>query len=155
MKSLEFENFNLNEEKDSLSQEQAVDLSTKISLALSDKVQKHNKNNKYKTTLGQLKKVFIHGVRYKVDDKHENVVLGMARVNVFLKVKSGENIISFIKSNLTVKTESLIDLTENIVPLDEDFSSAKEDIEKYSLSNFFSVEELYLDDYKPIEIDWN
>ena len=46
---------------------------------------------------------------------------------------------------------SEFDVTENIFPDDEDFLQASKDIEEYDLDyDFQNVNELYLDDYKPV-----
>ena len=128
-----------------------------------------------KVSLSQLKKVYRRGAGAFSQSHRPGQTRGswaMARVNMFLKMKRGGKVkdsyreadkdvtattyeLEFMSySDVSVSSE--FDLTENIFPDDEDFAQAKQDIDEYELDyDFQDVEELYLDDYKPVGFIWN
>jgi len=47
------------------------------------------------------------------------------------------------------------DISEDWQPSEEDYESAKKDAEKFGLKlNFSSIDELYIETYKPIDFYW-
>ena len=146
---LEFENLDdVQEEKIEPSQEEIIDYSCQIVDALAKKREEHNKEN-LEVSLFDLKNVFRKG---SLDCGKEKTCLqlGFARVNLFLRMKMGDVLISEISEPISfkeVRAGSLIDISEYIHPSEEDFIQADKDIEKFKLDfNFKSSEELYLDD---------
>ena len=149
LNKLEFENLdNTQEEKENPSQEEAINYSCKIIEALAKKKEEHNKENP-EVNLTELKSVFRKG---SLDCKEEKTCLqlGFARVNLFLRMKMGDVLISEISESISfneVRANSLIDVSEYIYPSEKDFIQADEDIKKFKLDfNFNSSEELYLED---------
>ena len=150
LNKLEFENLdnNVQEKKSNVSQEEAIDHSCRIVDALSEKREEHNKEN-LEVSLVELKDVFRKG---SLDCGKEKTCLqlGLARVNLFLRMKTGELLISEISEPISfneVRASSLIDISEYIHPSEADFIQADKDIEKFKLDfNFNSSSELYLDD---------
>jgi len=155
---------------------EAITFSGKIVQALKNKVKEHNKKHPLKkVSLSQLKEVYRRGSEAFSKSHRPDETRGswaLARVNMFLKMKKGGKVkdsyreadkdvtattyeLEFMSySDVSVSSE--FDLTENIFPDDEDFAQAKQDIDEYELDyDFQDVEELYLDDYKPVGFIWN
>ena len=184
MKELEFENFELSGNNPENNQERnpsaklsdyssAISFSAKLVDLLKQKIESHNQNNpSNKTNLSELKEVFRIGA-HSTDNKSQ---AGLARVNMFLRKKCGENTskiqefdkkeevisegIASIKSlQFDVDPKDALDLdsldaTDKDYPDDEDFAQADIDIETYKLDyDFNDVNDLYLDDYEPLGFD--
>ena len=153
----------------------AIAFSSKVVHALKSKLKEHNKKNPTrKVSLSQLKKVYRRGAGAFSKLQHLGQTRGswaLARVNMFLKMKKGGKVKdSYRKADedVTATTYELeftsyssesvsseFDVTENIFPDDEDFLQASKDIEEYDLDyDFQNVDELYLDDYKPVGFMW-
>jgi len=177
MDKLEFENFEvnavdqLNDDQADVNDndEQAIKFSSSVIAALDQKTEEHNSNFKSKVTTPQLKKVYRRGA----ESKHEGVSKGlcaMARVNMFLRMKQegkvvySEPEVDEVQSELKelvfenkakVKVSSFIDITEDWIPIEDDFIKASQDIEVHSLDyDFKNINDLYLDDYKNLNIIW-
>jgi altronate dehydratase len=122
--------------------EKSLVFSKKIIAALEDKLKYHNKNNRKKLKLTDLKKAYKAGFNEAKDLNKET----LAHVNFFLRISSnGSNVFKsekfeIIGSNFFIKAEA--------APEACDYSLAEEDIKKYSLEdfNFKNHEELYLED---------
>lgn len=171
MDKLQFENFEITSDgkivrssldgssavkQNEISQEQAVNLSSKIITALTEKAKEHNLNNSsQKVTVNQLKKVYRHGINLKQETESNINYWAMARINMFLRMKSGENLLPSINIASIKNISQLIDVSEGLAPSEKDFELANKDIEKYDLLSFNSVEELYLEDYEPFKLDWS
>ena len=176
MDKLEFDNFevqasDLNDQQQNddarISQEQnAIEYSSKVMAALEQKAKEHNELGRSKVNRVQLKKVFRRGASANVENKG---LCAMARVNMFLRMKR-EGKISYqeaqaaestemtelvFETKAAVKVDSFVDLTENWIPVDDDFVKASEDIKAFELNyNFKDIDELYLDDYEKLDIIW-
>ena len=154
----------------------AINFSAKVVQALKNKVKEHNKKHpSKKVSLSQLKKVYRRGAGAFSQSHRPGQTRGswaMARVNMFLKMKRGGKVkdsyrkadqdVASTKYELEFVTHDKIsavsefDLTDELYPSDEDFAQAKKDIEEYELDyDFQDVDELYLDDYKPVGFVWN
>ena len=138
-------------------QEAAMKFSVNAVRALGDKRKEHNlKNPVNKVTLNQLKDVFCRGAGNCSDAEGSLETCSewaLARVNMFLRQKSGEK----IESSLSVieMEGSIVDISDSWAPSDEDFKQAKADVLKYDLNyDFKDVNDLYLDEYKKIHIEW-
>jgi hypothetical protein len=172
MAGLEFEGFHYKSEADKESansdSSRYIDYSVKVVGLLTDKVKAHNElHPATEVTLSQLKRVY----REAGKNSNENSVLAewcLAKVNMFLRMKSGEavhlNVAKQEKKEMTglefdvdeAAYQSSFDITSSWVPSDEDVAQAGKDIEKNNLDfNFDNVDNLYLDEYKRIEIDWS
>ena len=151
----------------------AVDFSVKILKAFEEKTEEHNKQNPdSETTFQQLKRVYIRGATdcyYKNSSKSLNL-LGLARVNMYLRYKSGGKISDMIpRESIPSKIEGLtfesqstkpllsdfLDVTSGWKPSEEDFTKAEEDIKQYNLDYSFSnIEDIYLEEYEKMQFNW-
>ena len=139
----------------------AIQFSKNIMAFLEKEMKKHNKGlpKDRNTTLAQLKTVYRNGARifaeiYKKSFPEKNPNLwALARISMFLRMKKGEAVES---SNKDIKIKQDIDLSESWLPLEEDFTKAKQDIEDNDLTyKYENVDnELYLDEYERIEVEW-
>tara|TARA_Y100000310_G_C20648740_1_gene798182 strand:- start:1294 stop:1803 length:510 start_codon:yes stop_codon:yes gene_type:complete len=136
----------------------AIGFSIKIVNALQEKAKEFNSHNKRRMTVQQLKKVFCLAVQeYEPEDAGcSNVEWAMARVNMYLRMVSGQ--IKKLSKNLDnaqkISYNKFVEITANWKPSKEDFSAAKTVIEKNSLHfTFKTIEELYLD-YQPIRLHY-
>jgi len=140
---LEFEGVNPPKEvDDNSSQDQAISFSNKIMGMLEIKTSEHNENHpKNNAGLHQLKEVFRRGTENCLEDQ-SCVEIGLARVNMFLRLVKGEKIEI---SNASLKNET-IDISSNLSLTEEDFEQAKADIEKHDLNfNFRTSDDLFLE----------
>jgi len=137
--------------KKHVTQEEAINFSKKVVIALEQKVKNHNKKNDSKrVTLSQLKDIYCRGgeedQEVRINDKTKKITCGMmamAKVNMFLRVRLGGKIKS---SYANLKLSELIDMSKGWIPNEEDLAKAEEDIKKYDLDyNFGSTKDLYLD----------
>ena len=92
----------------------------------------------------------------------------LARVNMFLRMKRDGKVVYQQASAMNeqieikeltfqnrVKVDSFVDLTQGLVPIDDDFIRASKDEESFGLTyKFQDVSELYLDDYEKLDIIW-
>ena len=155
----------------------AITFSAKVVEALKNKVKEHNKKHPTKkVTLSQLKKVYRRGAGAFSQSHRPGMSRGgwaMARVNMFLKMKRGGKVkdsyrkadqdvasikfdeLKFEDQNIEVNNTNIFDLTDDMIPSDEDFAQAAIDIDLYKLDyDFQNVDELYLDDYQPLGFEW-
>lgn len=150
--NLEFENLDPTEnqpqsESKEISQEEMIEASCKIVETLNAKLKIYNEEFcDNQANLKDLTEVYLRGAGdcSEAKDSDTNCNLwGIARVNMFLRMKSGQKM-EVSKGRIT--TNDLIDISEWFVPSEEDFNKAKEDLEKYEMNfNFTNAEELYLE----------
>ena len=175
MDKLEFENFEVNLASDQndqgevdgvrTSEEQAIQFSSSVIIALEQKAKEHNQEHKSKVTVQQLKKVYRTGA---LTSEKEKGLHALARVNMFLRMKREGKVVYQQASAMNeqieikeltfqnkVKVDSFVDLTQGLVPIDDDFIRASKDEESFGLTyKFQDVSELYLDDYEKLDIIW-
>lgn len=155
----------------------AITFSAKVIEALKNKVKEHNKKHPTKkVTLSQLKKVYRRGAGAFSQSHRPGMSRGgwaMARVNMFLKMKRGGKVkdsyrkadqdvasirfddLKFEDQELEISNSNIFDLTDDMIPSEEDFAQAAIDIDLYKLDyDFQDVNELYLDDYQPLGFEW-
>lgn len=155
----------------------AITFSAKVVEALKNKVKEHNKKHPTKkVTLSQLKKVYRRGAGAFSQSHRPGMSRGgwaMARVNMFLKMKRGGKVkdsyrkadqdvasirfddLKFEDQELEASNSNIFDLTDDMIPSEEDFAQAAIDIDLYKLDyDFQDVNELYLDDYQPLGFEW-
>jgi len=147
-------------------EERRITFSARLISCLEGKKKSFNKKNKSKIKIEQLKEVYVKGVCSDNQDLNLN---GLARVNMFLRMKEQKmmGVISAkIKtkeklSGLILESENLqnpnepLDISDAWVPQEEDLEQTKADIKKYKLNlDFTSVDELYLEPYKQIQLNW-
>ena len=129
-------------------QEDMIDVSCQIVMALEQKEALHNENYPDdKVSLQDLKSVFVRGASDCSDPKYTNKTcahLGMARTNMFLRMKTGEKMEVI---NAKVSFDGSIDFSECLAPSELDFEKADEDIKEYEINtSFANVEDLYIDE---------
>ena len=155
----------------------AITFSAKVVDALKNKVKEHNKKHPTKkVTLSQLKKVYRRGAGAFSQSHRPGMTRGgwaMARVNMFLKMKRGGKVkdsyrkadqdvasirfddLKFEDQELETSNSNIFDLTDDMIPSEEDFAQAAIDVDLYKLDyDFQDVNELYLDDYQPLGFEW-
>ena len=155
----------------------AITFSAKVVDALKNKVKEHNKKHPTKkVTLSQLKKVYRRGAGAFSQSHRPGMSRGgwaMARVNMFLKMKRGGKVkdsyrkadqdvasirfddLKFEDQELEASNSNIFDLTDDMIPSEEDFAQAAIDVDLYKLDyDFQDVNELYLDDYQPLGFEW-
>jgi len=155
----------------------AITFSAKVVEALKNKVKEHNKKHPTKkVTLSQLKKVYRRGAGAFSQSHRPGMSRGgwaMARVNMFLKMKRGGKVkdsyrkadqdvasirfddLKFEDQELETSNSNIFDLTDDMIPSEEDFAQAAIDVDLYKLDyDFQDVNELYLDDYQPLGFEW-
>lgn len=140
--------------------ESAINFSAKVVEALKNKIKEHNSKYSRKVNLSQLKKVYRRGAGAFSSSHRPGKTRGqwaMARVNMFLRMMSGGKVKdSYRKADQDIaKASSILDISIDFSPLDEDYLKADEDIEKYELDyDFKNIDDLYLEDYKPLDFEW-
>ena len=155
----------------------AITFSAKVVDALKNKVKEHNKKHPTKkVTLSQLKKVYRRGAGAFSQSHRPGMTRGgwaMARVNMFLKMKRGGKVkdsyrkadqdvasirfddLKFEDQEIETSNSNIFDLTDDMIPSEEDFAQAAIDVDLYKLDyDFQDVNELYLDDYQPLGFEW-
>jgi hypothetical protein len=146
--------------------EQRISFSADLISFLEEKKKGFNKKNKSSIKIEQLKQIYLRGA--SSTDKDLNLH-GLARVNMFFRMRE-QKIMGvdpaksdnkaklsglILESEADTKLNSFIDISESWMPQEEDIKEAKANIEKYNLDfNFKNIEELYLEPYKPIQLDW-
>ena len=151
-----------------------IELSLRIINALDQLSSEYNKNNPSKVTKQQLKKIYLKEVDSSLQDNDKNV-FALARVIMFLRFKSGEKVFANkikkvdperqeIKALIFEETTGkkhrninmFLDISNDWSPSEEDFSKA----EQYAIANNLNfkvkrAEDLYLNEYKPVNITWD
>jgi hypothetical protein len=126
--------------------EKSLVFSKKIISALEDKVNLHNKNNDKQLKLVDLKKAYKSGFNGNKNLNKET----LAHVNMTLRISRGEisDIINNFKSSSFEIIGSQFIVKGDLIPNENDYKQAEEDIKTYNLEDFDfqSHEELYLED---------
>jgi hypothetical protein len=137
----------------------AIAYSVKVIDALSRKMRGFNSSSETsKVSLAQIKEVFHRGAQENKEINDYNAaVWGMARVNLVLALKSGDNFLELFESTVQAMEnfEGELDFTQDWLPSNKCFEKAVKDVEKYDLQDFCfgNVNELYLENYTRMEID--
>jgi len=133
------------------SEEQAlIDYSLNVVIVLQGLMKAHNQTCENKVSLKELKQVFRRGANCKKakDSELSCGVLALARVNMFLRLKSGE-IMEVSRSS--VKS---FDISDSWYPNELDFTKALKLAEEHNLNyEFKDINNLYLDEYTKIEVE--
>ena len=128
------------------SSEKSLDFSKKIIAALEDKLNLHNKDNSKQLNLVDLKKAYKNGFNGNQDLNKET----LAHVNMTLRISRGEinDIINNFKSSSFEIVGSQFVVKGDLIPNENDYQQAEQDIISYGLEDFDfkSQEELYLED---------
>ena len=122
-------------------------------MALQNLAEAHNKDQENKVSLKELKEVFRNGASCAQAEELEIPcgVLALARVNMFLRLKSGE----IMEVSRSHKEGASVDISDCWYPNEQDFVEASESVEKYDLNyNFRDINNLYLDEYTEIELEY-
>lgn len=134
-------------------QDEALSFSVGAIEALEKKVKDHNSNYDRKVTLYQLKQVFCAALDEPlVFDDISNTTLAFARVNMYLRMVSGNvgKLNDILKSGHRIAYSKFIEISANWAPSKEDLQGAASLVESHNLHyKFSSTEELYLN-YQPI-----
>jgi len=169
MRELEFESFEVSgpEAEDTNKQESvepiledqqvlAIAFSNKVICALQAKEKLFNKETPGKrVNIETLKKVYYESAKAKPEGSEDLGLWAMAKVNFFLRLKSGEIDYSSLKSSKKITTNHLLDATVEWRPEEEDFDQAKKDVKEYDLNyNFASIDDLYLEPYEQLGCPW-
>ena len=157
LKNLEFENLEVSrgekhEVNDSKNEDQIlIDYSSNVIIALKDSMKGHNKECENKVSLKELKEVFRNGANCIQAEEVEVPcgVLALARVNMFLRLKSGE-IMEVSRSQI-----NSLDISDFWYPSESDFAKASELAEENNINyEFKNVNNLYLEEYTKIELEY-
>lgn len=155
---LEFENPEISIENNEGRELQkgAILFSVKLIELLGAKMKEFNSlNPQNKVSLLDLKKVYINGANdfCGIRDKDKNrSEWALARVNMFLRQKLGIKMTSVASLK---EVSNLVDISETWVPSDEDHAKASEEIKEYKLNyDFKDINELYIEPYERLEIQW-
>ncbi len=145
MRMLEFENFDMggNQNENPLDDTQLyIDYSIKVVDYLKAKSEATSDDEKGRVSLDQLKKVFVNSAAsYREDSEVDINYFVLARINMYLAVKSGRE----LTYDKDIKLKDFLDASSIIIPTEQDFIQAKEDMEKYGLDlNYNSIDNLYI-----------
>ena len=132
-------------------EDSAVEFSVGIINALVEKVEAHNSSQTKKVTLHQLKKVFCDSLEdYMLNEDVSNTEWAFAKVNLYLRIASGEHAGTVNVVN-TYKKPNLIEVSANWLPSQKDIDAAKLIVEEKKLDySFKSIDELYIN-FQPIQ----
>jgi len=128
-----------------------IDYSSGVIATLSDLMKAHNRECENKVSVKELKEVFRNGANCSQAKEVEIPcgVLALARVNMFLRLKSGEIMEASIISNTS------LDISDLWYPNELDFTKAKKLVEEHNLDyEFKDVDNLYLEEYTKIELEY-
>jgi len=133
------------------SQDAAIEFSVGIINALVEKIEAHNSSQSKKVTLHQLKKVFCDSLEdYMESEDVSNTEWAFARVNLYLRIASGEHA-ETLKAVNTYKKPNLIEISANWLPSQNDIETAKSEVQKRGLNyQFNNLDELYIN-FQPIQ----
>jgi hypothetical protein len=144
---------------------EAEEFSARLIGVLKGIVRVHNKEQKEKkVNSSQLKQVYLNAADNYTYAGYSRGEWALARVNMFLRVLSGgkPDIVTHNKRELiggvhfiakTIEVKEELDISTSWTPSQEDFTKAKNDIKENELFfNFKSSDELYLENYKQIEL---
>ena len=121
---------------------------------LEELAEAHNeKTPSNKVTLKQLKQVYIDATKSIDESITSNInEWSLSRVFLYLRMKRGEKIESTY-ANIEIGDE--IDISIEWTPSEEDLKLAEACVKENELNyEFKSIDDLYLEDYKPILFVW-
>ena len=167
MTGLEFEGFQYQSEnagqEPAESDSSYIDYSIKVVELLKGKMKDYNKNHSSRITVAQLKEVYREAGKINSCGKW-----CLAKVNMFLRMKAGENVyqskpkpdakeISTLELEINESShQDTFDVSETLYPSEEDFELATKEIESNELNlDFKNIDNLYLEEYKKIDFDWS
>ena len=131
--------------------DEAIEFSKKLLGFLDERIKKFNSENEKKVRLSQARKMYCLGTRLKCGNPDHTInEWGLARVNLFLRIISGN--IEELNLDISKKTSynKLMDITDHLIPTPEDFQQAKGDSRDHELDYpYEDIEELYIEE-KPI-----
>ena len=171
MKKLDIEGINDEASDEAMVDEQQESISYSIKLVdfLCNKAKNFSNKDSSSLTLNQLKRVYCHSARLGEIQRTDDINLyALARVNMFLRLKSGDKMIQITEGSeaadsiteLQLETQTcknpskFIDISEEWIPSAGDFSKAAEEIKENNLEySYKSINNLYLE-YEPLELNW-
>ena len=160
LNNLEFENLEMsrgekhevdNSKNDTDEDKILIDYSSSVVATLKDLMKSHNQECENKVSLKELKEVFRNGANCIQAEEVEVPcgVLALARVNMFLRLKSGE-IMEVSRSQI-----NSLDISDFWYPSESDFAKASELAEENNINyEFKNVNNLYLEEYTKIELEY-
>jgi hypothetical protein len=174
MDSLVFENPELNndskgEQDQKVEQQDAIDFSN-ILIALFEDIATDLSD----VSVEDLKSVYRRSESsFSKEAEYDVNIWGLARINMFIRQKTEGSIAEFISELDTVKVKQIqslefedpfssrntedfdhIDATQDWTPSKADFELAEQYVKKYDLKFIFSsLDELYIEEYKPLELE--
>ena len=128
-----------------------IDYSSSVVATLKDLMKAHNQKCDNRVSLKELKEVFRNGANCIQAEEVEVPcgVLALARVNMFLRLKSGE-IMEVSRSQI-----NSLDISDFWYPSESDFAKASELAEANNLNyEFKNINNLYLEEYTKIELEY-
>ena len=128
-----------------------IDYSSKIVAALQELMRTHNKGCENKVSLKELKEVFRRGANCSQAKEVEIPcgTLALARVNMFLRLKSGEIM------EASCSEVNSFDISDSWYPNESDFTKAAELAEGKGLDyEFKNINNLYLEEYTKVELEY-
>ena len=146
-----------------LNEDYIIAFSARVIKLLKAKMSSHNKTSDNRVSLSDLKSVFKNAADSYNYAGYSRTHWALARVNTFLRVKNGEQP-KIVKNQyfetiggLMFETKEIkrdeFDISFNWVPSTLDFTIAQKEMNEEDLDfHFSSSEDLYLEDYKPLEI---
>jgi hypothetical protein len=151
-------------------QDENITFSSKLVDYFSLQVKVFKESSKDTLTVNQLKKVYCHAAREGRAQEAENLNLhGLARVHMFLRLKSGGKMaikpdspkdtkateLELEEPQKIIRLSNFIDISESWIPSDEDFDKAQKEMDENDLKHEYdNIEDLYLE-YEPIEQKWD
>ena len=175
MKKLEIEGLQ-NEALDEASetneseQEKNIKFSSKLVSYFAEQVKAFKKDYNSSLTVDQLKKVYCHGARLGKDQGTKDLnSYALARVHMFLRLKSGDKMTSKDPAKEITKATKLeleenekckrvsdfIDISEGWIPSENDFEKVQKEMDENDLKHEYeNINELYLE-YEPIAPKWD
>ena len=160
LNNLEFENLEMsrgekhevdNSKNDTDEDKILIDYSSSVVATLKDLMKSHNQECENKVSLKELKEVFRNGANCIQAEEVEVPcgVLALARVNMFLRLKSGE-IMEVSRSQI-----NSLDISDFWYPSESDFAKASELAEENNINyEFKNINNLYLEEYTKIELEY-
>lgn len=150
------ESISVNENKSDIDEKSMIEFSAKLMDFFKNTVRQYNKsypNNK--TTAKKIKEVYIEAANlYERDYPCSRNNWCIAKVFLFLDIKSG-NKIQLNDGYANIDFENCINVSPDFFPSENNFKTAASIIEEKELDyTFESIDNLYLEDYMPMNFIW-
>ena len=150
------ESISVNENKNDVDEKLMIEFSAKLVDFFKNTVRQYNKsypNNK--TTAKKIKEVYIEAANlYQEDYPCSMNNWCIAKVFLFLDIKAG-NRIQLDDSYANIDFENCINISPDFFPSENNFEVATSIIKEKNLDyDFKSIDNLYLEDYKPLDLIW-